>query len=690
MEKGTRSSRGKPRAGSRGKQQTTNNSNISRVEQEAEAPVREGGGSRGSDSSLGGKMIGDKSNLGGDSSSAKKKRKKKNTTNTTPTTAHGSTGDKDASASSSTPQQQKNTKDSSSSSVTTTITSTSVVHKEHAAPKATTTTTTNNYAWSAFQSSPDPSALPDIGGLFGNDDDNNNDNIRKGMAEGVEERKKLETHEERGEKEEEEEEGGHDEDNDADAGRNSLNLGSPSADIRSSLVHSMIAKNERNVVNTGQELLHRLQVGHENGGGQLQQSLAIDKTRNTDGIDRRFRTMESLEAELMSTPQKDGSKANQETKDEANRDDEAAANNIETRRSSTTNGSEERGSIYQYRDPIMELMNPGGHPGGFGMPMHHHHHQPHPPVPYHPPLHYGGMHPHQPPQQHPQHMSYHHLPPPSHHHPMQQHSYPGYPYPSPAPPPMYQSPNTLPPGFTTMQVRVPTVLGPGNTMLVHGMSFAVPEGVPSGAIIPVMIPIHPPGGGQYPNPNMHPDARQYGINYNYQHAQQQQHPRMIQHTNIPPPHMMGGYYPNHNPHEQYTQSQLQQQQAQQPPAEANPNSWASKVAVTSQSKITESNTVMTGHEMGLLPAPANSASASAPDSVATSGVGKGGRSRTKKEGSTGAGTGGTSDNSKDEGVPSNAKRTGRKKQQQQKEGKGDYEHGIKLVSNGAKKDSGRK
>ena len=27
--------------------------------------------------------------------------------------------------------------------------------------------TNENYAWSAFQSSPDPSALPDIGGLFG-------------------------------------------------------------------------------------------------------------------------------------------------------------------------------------------------------------------------------------------------------------------------------------------------------------------------------------------------------------------------------------------------------------------------------------------------------------------------------------------------------------------------------------------
>ena len=244
-----------------------------------------------------------------------------------------------------------------------------------------------------------------------------------------------------------------------------------------------------------------------------------------------------------------------------------------------------------------------------------------------------------------------------------------------------------------MQVRVPNVLGPGNTMLVHGMSFAVPEGIPSGAIIPVMIPIHPPGGGQHPNPNIHPGARQYGMNYSYQHAQhQQQHPHMMQHTSIPPPHiMMGGYYPNHNPHEQYPQSQLQQQQVQQPLAEANPDSWASKVASSSQTKITESDTTITGQEMGS----ASSASVSAPDSVATSGVGKGGRTRTKKEGSgastvEGAGTSGTSDKSKDEGSSSNAKRTGRKKQQQQKEVKGDCEHGIKLVSNGAKKDNGRK
>jgi hypothetical protein len=64
----------------------------------------------------------------------------------------------------------------------------------------------------------------------------------------------------------------------------------------------MIAKNERNVVNNEQELLQRLQVGHDRVGGQLQQRPALDKTFTTSSIDRRFRIIESLEAELMVPP----------------------------------------------------------------------------------------------------------------------------------------------------------------------------------------------------------------------------------------------------------------------------------------------------------------------------------------------------------------------------------------------------
>ena len=46
----------------------------------------------------------------------------------------------------------------------------------------------------------DPSALPDIGRLFGNDDDKNND--MKGIMGEVDEKKKLKKHEERGKIEE--------------------------------------------------------------------------------------------------------------------------------------------------------------------------------------------------------------------------------------------------------------------------------------------------------------------------------------------------------------------------------------------------------------------------------------------------------------------------------------------------------
>mmetsp|Transcript_43736 Transcript_43736/g.92973 ORF Transcript_43736/g.92973 Transcript_43736/m.92973 type:complete len:825 (-) Transcript_43736:187-2661(-) len=495
-----------------------------------------------------------------------------------------------------------------------------------------------NYAWSAFQSSPDPSALPDIGGLF--DDDAGKDGgggltTQDGSSRGEVGRN-------------DDDDGGDalvagpdvfDEEVAARGAGSSLNLGPPSGSIRGSLVDSMMAKKGMNPalvksmmakkkVNPGEELLQRLTSSPEKRrASSSENSPAIV----AGGGGAKFRTMESLEAEMLS-PQKDQVKSNEgaddgkegkeekskaEVKAEDVKETVIVAATVDTKEAAGEGTSTEEAQAHtvEYPDPITELMNPGGHPGGYGMQQQHqplHHHQ----MPYHQPLHYGGGG-----------RPFHHNPPP---HPM--HSYPGYPYPPPPPSggggPMmhhhssyhnhphhqhhhpqqhydqhHQQP--LPTdnrGYTTIQARVPHHLGPGNTMLVHGMSVPVPEGLPPGAIIPVMIPAsvvgmqHPHHAGhhtdQHHHPHQHPADHQYGQNYYYpQHSMQNTHQQHPSHHHPHNNSMMMGYQQpymsssvqnQHQPQHQQKSGQQPQRVQQQPPNQEQPNSnsWAAKVKNT--------------------------------------------------------------------------------------------------------------
>lgn len=207
-----KTSRGKPRAGSRGKK-------MSGQAKITDGEAADGGGDGG------GAPLGEKTD-------STKKKKKKNSKSY----GGGVEGDSKVAAatpSSSEKQQHKITKNSSTTS----------------SDPAQAAATATNYAWSAFQSSPDPSALPDIGGLFGN-----NDNV-KGTG------GKLRKSENKGRKIHRDDAHG------GDVAAGSLNLGRPpSADIRASLVQSMIAKDEKHGANKGEGLLQRLTTGHERGG----------------------------------------------------------------------------------------------------------------------------------------------------------------------------------------------------------------------------------------------------------------------------------------------------------------------------------------------------------------------------------------------------------------------------------------
>ncbi|KAL7467803.1 hypothetical protein ACHAXS_008037 [Conticribra weissflogii] len=418
-----------------------------------------------------------------------------------------------------------------------------------------------NYAWSAFQSSPDPSALPMpmFGSVHSAGDADGND---VASAKEIKDRNLI---------------------SDLDNERFATRSGSAadifedgggdsretsSNEIRAPLVTSIVNKTGfgLSVTNEGKSeevaaLFQRL-----GGGGG-----------NAD--DKNMRTAESLEAEFLSPEKKEEEvreqreekekEEHQETNSTAlsgvnllhalaspprsqapatavmSTDDSSVNKKNESLGSSPKKAlmNEEENSIelksstaaaliptepksqpVKYPDLISQLMNPGGHSPGvasYGIQQQPQQYPPYPsPLPYHTPLHYGPPPP--PPGQHPHHP--HH----PHHHPYQSHPPPphmgGHPYPPP-PPPHYpphphqhhQHPShqihPQSPGYTVIQVRVPPALLPGRTMLVNGMQVPVPEGIPPGAIIPVTVPIqilqqgHPSHGPLPPPP---PPPHQFG------------------------------------------------------------------------------------------------------------------------------------------------------------------------------------
>ncbi|KAL3817175.1 hypothetical protein ACHAXA_007718 [Cyclostephanos tholiformis] len=482
--------------------------------------------------------------------------------------------------------------------------------------------TKKNYAWSAFQSSPDPSTLPDIGGLFGGD------------AKMIEKEKN-----DREENNSEDDSGGDDEEK---AAASPLYAG----------------------VSAGEAFLRQLTSQQAHGKNDDVGDAKVNKT---------FRTMESVELEMLSPLKKETEKNNEamtgKSLDDNPMDSGEAALKSEIARQAK----------FQFPDPIMELMNPSGDPGGFGMPPMHHQ-QYHPQMPYHPPLHHS----------------------PNHQYPPMQQQYPGYPYPHQPPPnpyyhhPYAMPPNNIPPGFTTLQVRVPNILGPGNTMIVHGMHIAVPEGIPSGAIIPVMLPIHPPLGRHH-NPTSHHPEHYVDYYYHHQHYFAQHHHQ--------PQQMMGGYNSNQQSQQpQSQQPQSQQQQSQQHPQahipHPHPHSWAFKVAAT----VTPSKSIPDTVSQPVVTTPlADVASAS----LSTGTIGTNADvihvpviSKAKREGTlveavgvtatseVAAGGGGIVNKSKNEGVASSSKRSGKKKQHQ-KDASGGNSEGNK-DGTVAKKKSGKK
>lgn len=388
--------------------------------------------------------------------------------------------------------------------------------KEGAKQKKNSNQNAINYAWSAFQSSPDPSALPDIGGLFLGGDDHVG---KEGNDDGGEE-------------------GGME----------------PSSYIRTSLVNSMMAKSPLATgkggggTDAGADLLQRLTSPNINEGGGA--SATMPPSNNN-----KFRTAESLEAEMMSPSQEEGSstgvnlmsalsgegkKGEEEAKkiDEAKEDMPAADYNPPA--------SMTKEEIPD--DPISQLMNPGGY--GMQQPQQHG-------MPYNHPLNYGP-----PPMQynhHPHHALHgHHGPPfpmspPQYHHPHHYHPYPPH--------------HGLPPGYTVIQVRVPPVLMPGNMMIVNGMQIPVPENVPPGSVIPVTVPVPQQMHGHHPPPhpgNFHPQHHHHPGGYYPQHGP----------PPPPPPPMMN---PNFQQQQMHVQSQYEHQQQQQNAPKA-ANSWAAKVA----------------------------------------------------------------------------------------------------------------
>ncbi|KAL3782304.1 hypothetical protein HJC23_001912 [Cyclotella cryptica] len=406
----------------------------------------------------------------------------------------------------------------------------------------------NVYAWSAFQSSPDPSALPDIGGLFLGSGNNEAKAGDEGAAskEGVDLGSSINLD-------------------------SSLTFGPPSDQIRTSLVNSVLAKNDTGV-NAGEALLKSLTSPNR----QSSPSAPMPP------LHEQFRTAESLEAEMLSpslkpaekptvdqsslpkfnlmhaTPvtstinagQSDIEKGLDEAKsDDAGPDAELTiGETLMPANSMSPNPAEqhELPSIKkEYPDAISQLMDPGGFGGvGYGMPN--------PALQQYPthhfPLHYG--------------------PPP----PAYQGQY-GPPYPMPPPQPHLQHPyHPMPPhvrpGYTTIQVRVPRALLPGNTMIVDGMQIPVPPGIPPGAVIPVNIPIpmnHQYNHQHYYGPPPHPPPLYHGGYH---------------HHNVPP-HAPGQHPITHQIPPPPPQQHSQGQESNMPPQ---PSSWAARVAGGSPSQ----------------------------------------------------------------------------------------------------------
>jgi len=388
-----------------------------------------------------------------------------------------------------------------------------------------------NYAWSAFQSSPDPSALPDIGGLFLGDGDNEAKVSAEDTAVDEAEAAAREL-------------------GSSTNFDSSLTFGPPSERIRTSLVNSMLAKTDGNAdANAGEALLKSLTSSTRPSFANRMPSVQENK----------IRTAESLEAEMLSPSLKpeekndtDESLPNLNLSDAANddqvnqgeqtknekRDDSERNYTADTEVPQSPNPAEQPAKPplkKVYPDAITQLMNPGG---AYGML---------PPMPHHP-------------QHAPYHYPLHHGPPPPGPPPYHGHHGPPYPMPHPQhhPPPYHPMPPNIRPSFTTVQVRVPPSLLPNNMMIVEGMQIQVPPGVPPGAIIPVNIPIPNPQHF-YGHPPPHHNPNYHGPPYPHMHPTQhmmQYPPR--QQTHPPPPHQQNPHVAPNNPPQT--------------------NSWAAKVA----------------------------------------------------------------------------------------------------------------
>ena len=171
-----------------------------------------------------------------------------------------------------------------------------------------------------------------------------------------------------------------------------LKLGPPSEEFRTSLVDSTIAKKGgATTLNPGEALLQRLTSSPDK-----RRASSKDKSRavivGKDGA--KFRTLASLEEEMLSPH-----KAKKETGsgDAGGGDEEgetkkqeapvlvtkgkvaasavvATEDSKEVAEGGTSTEEPQTQTTTGYPDPITELMNPGGHPGGYGMPQQHQQH----------------------------------------------------------------------------------------------------------------------------------------------------------------------------------------------------------------------------------------------------------------------------------------------------------------------------
>ena len=145
--------------------------------------------------------------------------------------------------------------------------------------------------------------------------------------------------------------------------------------------------------NAGAALLQRLTSPQKQTGNDNDDDDLVDGSQ----VNKNFRTLASVEAEMMSPNQKAGKAG------------EGGGTNVGKSGENTEEGkaheeqTKPEPAVPPAPDPIMDLMNPGRHAGGYGMPL---------------PPQQQQQHHHHPYQQYPGHMQQYHAP---QHHPMYQH-----------------------------------------------------------------------------------------------------------------------------------------------------------------------------------------------------------------------------------------------------------------------------